>query len=74
MQRTRSALTGNPLSGTVARVPIEDSLSLARLELMNVFNMSDAYMLEAMSWSDNLSCIASSVSDAIHNFHVWEHN
>ena len=73
VQRTRSALTGNPLSGAVARIPIEDSLSLARLEFTNVFHMNDAYMLDAMSWSDNLSCIASSISDAIHNFRVWEH-
>ena len=35
--------------------------------------MNDAYMLDAMSWSDNLSCIASSVSSAIRNFQVWEH-
>ena len=73
VRRTRSALTGNPLSGTVARIPIEDSLCLARLEFNDVFNLDDAYVLDSLSWSDNLSCVASSIHSAINNFQVWEH-
>ena len=69
--RTRSVLTGNPLAGMVARVVIEDSLSLARPRFVNTFALDDDFVLDALSWSDNLSCIASSIDSAIHNLQIW---
>ena len=61
LERTRSALTGNPLASSIARVAIEDSLLLAQPEFEGVFELAQDCALDAQSWSDNLVCIATCI-------------
>ena len=72
IERTRSALTGNLLSGSVARIVLEDSLVLARSNFTSGFQLSEQVRFDAMCWSDNLFTMADSVDSALHNFHCWE--
>ena len=52
LERTRSALTGNPLASSIARVAIENSLLLARGEFEGVCGLNDDCILDIQSWSD----------------------
>ena len=71
LQRTRSALTGNPLAALIARVPVEDSLSLARHEFDSAFILTYGLAVDAQSWSDNLACVAETPLSAARNLDRW---
>ena len=71
LERTRSALTGNPLASCIARISVEDSLSLARHEFRSSFELQESMCLDAQSWSDNLACIAQTPEAAAANLARW---
>lgn len=71
LERTRSALTGNPLASCIARISVEDSLSLARHEFRSSFELQESMFLDAPSWSDNLACIAQTPEAAAANLARW---
>lgn len=55
IERSRSALTGNLLAGTVARMALEDSLLLARNDFKGAFMLNTDLQFDAMCWSDNIA-------------------
>ena len=49
LERTRRALTGNPLASSIAHIFVEDSLSLARHDFRGVFELPDSVLLDSQS-------------------------
>ena len=70
LEHTRGALTGSSSAGTVARILIEDSLCLARVNFDSPFHINDTSVLDAMAWSDNLVTFRTSLEKAIANMQV----
>ena len=71
LQRTRGALTGSSSASAMARIIIEDSLTLARPSFSNSFNLF-GQVFDAMSWSDNLVCTGMCISSASSNMKAWQ--
>ena len=70
----RGALTGAASASFLARVIVEDSLSMSRPSFRNAFSVHSDFSLDAMAWSDNLAAIGNTLEDACHNFSVWRQN
>ena len=70
--RSRGAPTGSATAGFMARICLEDSLTVALLSFINDFAIDEGTLLPAQTWSDNLGTIPSGVESSIRNFQACE--